>query len=105
MALVSSRPLVKVVEPCLNPLTAPVRKFSGMKSARVHALKQDIWWAYNKPTLVLCVSAEVLSRTHAERRNSLNDFKSGTSIDRLSSDGAANTTVKGLKPGLSSPSV
>ena len=54
---------------------------------------------------VLCVSVEVLSRAHAKRGKSLNDFKFGTSTDRFSSDGAAKTAVKGLKPGLSSPSV
>ena len=32
-----------------------------------------------------------------KRRKSLNDLKSGTSIGRFSSDGAASTAVKGLR--------
>ena len=34
---------------------------------------------------------------HAKRGKSLNDLKSGTSIGRFSSDGAASTAVKGLR--------
>ena len=32
----------------INPLTAPARKFSWLKSAHIHTCKQHIWWAYNK---------------------------------------------------------
>ena len=45
---------------------------------------------------VLCILVEVLSRVHANRGKSLNDFKFGTSVGRFSSDGAASTAVKGL---------
>ena len=44
----------------------------------------------------LCVLVDVLSRVHAKRRKSLNDFKFGTSVGRFSRDGAASTAVKGL---------
>jgi len=43
----------------------------------------------------LCILIEVLSRAHA-KEGSLNYFKSGTSTICFLSDGAANTTVKGL---------
>ena len=45
---------------------------------------------------VLCILVEVLSRGHAKRGKSLNDFKFSTSISRFSSDGAVSTVVKGL---------
>ena len=41
---------------------------------------------------ILRISVEVLSRAHAKRAKSLNDFKFGL----FSNDGAANTTVKRL---------
>ena len=46
---------------------------------------------------ILCILAEVLSRAHAKRGNSRNDFYSGTSIGHFSSDGAASTAAKGLR--------
>ena len=33
-----------------NPFTAPACKISALKSARVHACKQYIWWSCNKST-------------------------------------------------------
>ena len=46
---------------------------------------------------MLCILLEVLSRAHANRGKSLNDFKFGTSIGRFSSNGAESTAVKGLR--------
>ena len=45
---------------------------------------------------IRCILIEVLSRADAKRGKRLNDFKSGTSIGRFSSDSAASTAVKGL---------
>ena len=38
---------------------------------------------------ILCILIEVLLRAHAKREKSLNNFKFGASIGRISSDGAA----------------
>ena len=46
----------------------------------------------------LCILVEVLSRAQAKKGESLNHFKFGTCIGSFSSDGAASTAVKGLKP-------
>ena len=59
----------------INPLTAPARKFSGMKSAHIHASKMHIWWAYNKSTF-----NAVDSRAHEKSGKSLNVFKFGTFV-------------------------
>ena len=48
------------------------------------------------PLLILSILIEVLSRTHAEKGKSLNDFKFGSCIGRFPSDDAASMTVKGL---------
>ena len=48
------------------------------------------------PLSILSILIEVLSRAHAERGKSLNDFQFGTCICRSLSDGAASTAVKGL---------
>ena len=45
---------------------------------------------------ILCILVEVLSRAHANRGKSLNDFKFGTSIGHFPSDGAESTAVTGL---------
>ena len=80
----------------LNPLPAPARKFSGLKSAHIHACKQPIGWPVTTLLSVLCVLVEVLSRARAKSGESLNGFKFGTSVSRFSSDAAASTAVKGL---------
>ena len=43
---------------------------------------------------ILWILVEVLSRAHAKRGNSHNDFNSGTSIGHFSSIGAVSTAVK-----------
>ena len=43
---------------------------------------------------ILCIWVKVLSRAHANRGKSLNDFKFGMSIGRFPSDGAESTAVK-----------
>ena len=45
---------------------------------------------------ILCILVEVLSRAHAKRVKSFNDFKFGASVGRFSSGVAASRAVKGL---------
>ena len=45
---------------------------------------------------ILCILVEVLSCARAKKRKRLNDFKFGTSVGHVLSDGAASTAVKGL---------
>ena len=80
----------------INPLTAPARKFSGLKSVHIHAANSTFDGPITILLSVLCILVEVLSRAQAKSGKSLNDFKFGTSIGRFPSDGAASTAVKGL---------
>ena len=48
---------------------------------------------------ILCLLVEVLSRAHAKRGKSLNDFKFGVFIGCFSNDGAASMAMKGFKSG------
>ena len=50
--------------------------------------------------LILCILIEVLSCAHVKGEKSLNDFKFGTLIDCLPSDGMTSMAVKGLKATL-----
>ena len=102
-----------------NPLTAPARKLSGLKSAQKHACKQHIWWTCNNSTPnAVPFGRRTFGRRPFGRRpfgrrpfgrrpfgrrtfgrrpftcsgeegKSLNVLKSGTSTGRFSSDGAA----------------
>ena len=45
---------------------------------------------------ILCILIEILTRAHAKRGQSLNDFKFGTFIGRLPCDTVANMAVKRL---------
>ena len=57
-----------------NPLTVPARKFSGLKSAHIHACKQHIWQACRQTYFQYCaLFVEVLSR--AKKGQSLNPYK------------------------------
>ena len=46
---------------------------------------------------VLCILIESLSHVHAKGRKRLNDFKFGSFIGRVQSDGAGSMAVKGLR--------
>ena len=61
------------------------------------ACKQYVYRSHNKSRLsILCILIEILSRAHAKREKSLNDFKCSTSVGRSPRYGAASTAVKGL---------
>ena len=40
----------EIIQGKINPFTAPACKISGLKSARIHACKQCIWWSCYKST-------------------------------------------------------
>ena len=74
----------------INPLTAQARKSSGLNCAHIHACKQHIGWACNKPTFTNVQFGRSPFTCSCEERKNLNDFKFGTFVGRSLSDGATS---------------
>ena len=81
---------------CLNPFTVPGCKIFGLKSAQIHTCKQYIWWSYNKFSFNTVHFGRSPFTCSCEWGKSCNDFKFGTFIGQLPSDGMASKAVKGL---------
>ena len=76
-----------------NPFTAQACKTSGLKSARIHACKYNIYQSHdNKSTLILCILMEIVPHANMEEEESLN-FKLGTVTGHFQ---VASVAVKGL---------